>query len=535
MAANELREYRQALTEKLIEQLKEGTAPWQKPWEARTGADRLPYNAVTGKPYRGINSLWLSSVAMANGFDDPRWATFKQAQSQDWQIRKGSKGVRIEYYVFTEQRGVTDAQGRPVLDEEGKQKKITVELDRPIRTTAVVFHVSQMDNVPELDRGPRQYEWDPVERAEQILGASGARILHDQNDRAFYTSMRDEIHMPGRDQFPTQAAYYGTALHELGHWTGHESRLNRKLGNSFGSPDYAKEELRAELASYFLADQLGIPHEPGQHAAYVNSWIQALEQDHNEIFRAAADAQKITEYVLSLDRDIDVAKDAGRERGAREVGGRDVADGQDAPAVRRERREPQAGDIIISAPFKSRAEAAQLGAEWAPEAKTWYVPPGIDADKLAKFAPHTPFEQWEANGRQHAAQAVERAAGQDVAAPAADDARQAKLTREPQAGDIIISAPFKDRREARDLGAEWAKEAQTWYVPPGVDADKLAKFAPHTPFEQWEANGRQHVAQAVERAAGQDVAAPAADDARQAKLTREPQAGDIIISAPFKD
>nr|WP_280971510.1 zincin-like metallopeptidase domain-containing protein [Cupriavidus gilardii]WDE72649.1 IncP-type DNA transfer primase TraC [Cupriavidus gilardii] len=484
MAANDVREYRQALTERLIEQLKAGTAPWQKPWDPRDGSGQLPYNAVTGRPYRGMNSLWLSAIGMASGFDDPRWATFKQAQAQGWQVRKGSKGVRIEYYVFTEQRGLVDESGAPVLGEDGKQKKITVELERPIRTTAVVFHVSQMDGVPELKRAPRLYEWDPIERAEQILAASGARIIHDQNDRAFYTSVRDEIHMPKRDQFRSDAAYYSTALHELGHWTGHESRLNRKLGNSFGSPDYAKEELRAELASYFLADQLGIPHDPGQHAAYVGSWIKALEDDHNEIFRAAADAQKITEYVLGMDRDKSVEKEVGREL--------ETAKQPSAPA--RERREPQPGDTIISTPFKERAEASQLGAQWAPAAKTWYVPAGVDLQPFQRWAPITPFEQWEANGRQHP---VVRETGKPAPAPAhnaeaPERGKPVRERREPQPGDTIINVPYRERADAGKLGAQWAPDAKTWYVPAGIEVRAFSKWAPLTPFAQWMANGRQH-------------------------------------------
>ncbi|MGT2457728.1 zincin-like metallopeptidase domain-containing protein [Cupriavidus basilensis] len=498
MAANDVRDYRQALTDKIIEQLQAGTAPWQKPWDAREGGDRLPYNATTGKPYRGANSLWLSMVGGANGFEDSRWCTFKQAEQQGWQVRKGSKGVRIEFYRFTDQVPMVDGQGNPVLDAEGKQKKQSVALERPIRTTAVVFNVGQMDGVPELAREPRQYEWEPEARAEQILQASGARIFHDQNDRAFYTSLRDEIHLPSQDQFRSPAAYYGTALHELGHWTGHESRLNRKLGNSFGSPEYAKEELRAELASYFLADQLGIPHEPGHHASYVASWVQALQNDHNEIFRAAADAQKITEYVLGLDRDKDLDKDASPERelGVREVGGREAGEAPGGATVRRERREPQPGDTILNTPYKERAEAGQLGAQWAPAAKTWYVPPGVDVAAFGKWAP-LPFEQWEANGRQHSpaptlTQPAREAAPAQAVPVQEAPARTARLVREPQPGDTIISAPYEARREARALGAQWAKQAETWYLPPGVDPAAFAKFAPITAFEQWHANGRQH-------------------------------------------
>ncbi len=289
-------DYRQILTDKLIEHLEAGTAPWQKPWDAREGSDRLPYNPVTGKEYRGANSLFLTM----NGRSDPRWATYKQAAEQGWQVRKGEKSSLIEYWKFSDSVPAVDVSGKPIMGDDGKQKTTSVLLEKPKVFRARVFNAEQMDGVPELSKAPRQYEWDPVDRADAILKSSGAKLFHDQADRAFYSPSRDEIHLPGRDQFKDQAAYYSTALHELGHWTGHETRLRREFGGGFGSAEYAKEELRAELSSYFMADKLGIPHDPGQHAAYVKSWIQVLQEDKNEIFRAARDAEKIVEYVSGL-------------------------------------------------------------------------------------------------------------------------------------------------------------------------------------------------------------------------------------------
>src|ERR1017187_1828754 len=131
---------------------------------------------------------------------------------------------------------------------------------------------------------------------------SGARIDHEEGDRAYYAPVPDRIVLPQHAQFQSSDGYYATALHELGHWTGHTSRLARDLSNPFGSEGYAREELRAEIASMMLGDELGVGHDPGQHAAYVKSWIKILEQDSLEIFRAAADAEKIQEFVLALDR-----------------------------------------------------------------------------------------------------------------------------------------------------------------------------------------------------------------------------------------
>ena len=160
---------------------------------------------------------------------------------------------------------------------------------------------------------PKQHTtFEAVQAGEQILKNSGANIAHDQADRAFYSRSQDSIHLPPKDAFKDAAGYYGTALHELAHWTGHPSRLDRSTlteSYRFGDVNYAKEELRAELASVFLAAQRGIPHDPEQHAAYVNSWIGALKRDKNEIFRAAHDASKATDFILALERDKSIGEE----------------------------------------------------------------------------------------------------------------------------------------------------------------------------------------------------------------------------------
>jgi len=135
------------------------------------------------------------------------------------------------------------------------------------------------------------------------LQASGVEIRHDQADRAFYRPATDRIHLPPRSSFKTADTFLATALHELAHASGHPSRLDRDLAHPFGSVGYAKEELRAAIASLMVGDQLGIGHDPGQHAAYVKSWVQVLKEDPKEILRASRDADKIAGYVLALEKD----------------------------------------------------------------------------------------------------------------------------------------------------------------------------------------------------------------------------------------
>lgn len=141
-----------------------------------------------------------------------------------------------------------------------------------------------------------------------------AVIHHKLGNAAFYSPSTDSITLPERGQFANASDYYDTALHELGHWTGHESRLNRDLSGRFGTPDYAKEELRAEIASMMLASEIGLPHNTQQHAAYVASWIKILKEDPAEIIRASADAQKITDFVKNLEQEryyvVDYEKNA---------------------------------------------------------------------------------------------------------------------------------------------------------------------------------------------------------------------------------
>ncbi len=294
--------FHEQVAENLIEQLKKGTAPWQKPWEPGDLLAALPVNPTTGKRYRGINSLNLMSCA----YTDPRWLTYKQAVSLGAQVRKGEKSTLVQYWKFTDERIKTDDNNNPVLNTEGQPIKEQVRLERPRVFYAAVFNAQQMDNLPELDI--KTPDWDPQERAEHILQASHALIRHGEADRAFYRPATDSIHLPHKHQFPTPDRYYATALHELGHWTGHELRLNRDLSHPFGSEGYGREELRAEIASMLLSGELGVGHDPGQHVAYVSSWIKALQEDPTEIFRAAADAEKIQDYVLALSQQQEIAK-----------------------------------------------------------------------------------------------------------------------------------------------------------------------------------------------------------------------------------
>lgn len=301
------RDFRQEVTDTIVQMLEKGVAPWQKPWEPGATALSIPFNPTSERAYRGGNAIHLMATALRNGYDDPRWMTYKQAAEEGWQVRRGEKGTHIEFWEV-KPADREDQSGGPADTDRQKTLK-GIERSKFIHRVYTVFNARQIDNIPDHKPAGRT-EFETVHAGEQILANSGANIVHDQPDRAYYSRSQDSIHLPPRSAFKEPAGYYGTALHELAHWTGHPSRLDRPTLNEsyrFGDLNYAKEELRAELASVFLAAERSIPHEPEQHAAYVGSWIKALKEDKNEIFRAAHDASAATDFLLAFERDRSIA------------------------------------------------------------------------------------------------------------------------------------------------------------------------------------------------------------------------------------
>jgi antirestriction protein ArdC len=305
------RDFRQEVTDRIINMLETGVAPWQKPWNPADASLDMPINPTTGKAYRGGNAIHLMATGLRRGYGDPRWMTYRQAAELTWQVRKGEKGTQIEFW---EVKAGHDTRSESIRAGDGDGHQPTDELDagrgnRLIHRVYTVFNARQIEGIPESSPNERSV-FEVVEAAEQILKNSGATIRHDQADRAFYNRLADSIHLPPKHVFKGAAGYYGTALHELAHWTGHPSRLDRATLNEsyrFGDISYAKEELRAELASVFLAAERGIPHDPKQHTAYVGSWIKTLKEDKNEIFRAAHDASRAADFLLALERDRNIA------------------------------------------------------------------------------------------------------------------------------------------------------------------------------------------------------------------------------------
>ena len=278
------------VTNRIVTALEQGTAPWICPWQKDTSS--VPRNLVTGKPYRGVNFIMLSIEAMAATHTDSRWLTFRQANQLGAHIRKGEHGVQIVFYKLHE-RG-DHGSGSADTDPAGCQDTKRVI---PLLKSYTVFNASQVDGLPErFQLLPTPPLWQPLDAAESLLNASGAVIKHGGN-RAFYRPVDDTIQLPPKEAFSMPSAYYGTALHELCHWTGHSSRLNRVLGSRHHIEAYAYEELVAEIGAAFLCAHSGLEARL-EHASYVDHWLDALRSDKRLIFVAAGAAQKAADFVL---------------------------------------------------------------------------------------------------------------------------------------------------------------------------------------------------------------------------------------------
>jgi antirestriction protein ArdC len=299
------RDFRQEVTDNIIGMLENGVAPWQKPWDTGAAAANMPMNPTSERAYRGGNAIHLMTIALQKGYQDPRWLTYKQASDRGWQVRHSAKGTQIEFWDVRQGKESAEAGSGEGADNARTGRNSSHERPQLIHRVYTVFNAAQIDGIPAY--APKEHTpFEVAQSGERILAASGAKIAHNRAGGAFYDRAGDAIHLPPKEAFKDATGYYGTALHELAHWTGHPSRLNRATLNEsyrFGDVNYAREELRAELASVFLAAERGIPHDPAQHAAYVGSWIKALKEDKNEIFRAAHDASAATDFLLSLERE----------------------------------------------------------------------------------------------------------------------------------------------------------------------------------------------------------------------------------------
>ncbi len=289
------------VTARIIAELEAGRAPWAQPWGA-PGAKAglgLPKNALTGRTYSGVNILILWHHVVRAGFATQTWLTYRQAQEMGGHVMKGERGVtacHADTFIPKAERERAEQDG----DEPGRVaflKRFTL------------FNVEQCEGLPEdayAGAAPLP-EAEIIPQAERLIEATGADFRVG-GTKAFYVPSQDFIRVPPQPAFFEQVNYYRTCFHELGHWTGHETRLARDLSHSFGSKPYAHEELVAEMASAFVCASLSITPTV-RHTDYIGSWLEVLREDNRAIFRAASQASKAADFILAF-RDAETAETA---------------------------------------------------------------------------------------------------------------------------------------------------------------------------------------------------------------------------------
>lgn len=294
------------VTARIVVELEAGRVPWVQPWDAAAFVPGLPRNADSCRSYSGINILILWAEAARRGFPGQGWLTYRQALAAGGAVRKGEKGTTIFYAARFTPHGGEGSEGcaSPPAnggsnDGDGASAEAG-ERSVPFLKRFTVFNVAQCEGLPArctasaLPPSPR--ETMPV--AEALIAASGADFRVGGNE-AYYSPAGDYVAVPPQQAFGQQIDYYRTALHELGHWTGHPSRLDRDQTGSFAGQAYGREELCAELASAFLCASLGIVPSV-RHADYIGAWLSIMRADTRAIFKAASLASKAADYLLAF-------------------------------------------------------------------------------------------------------------------------------------------------------------------------------------------------------------------------------------------
>lgn len=290
---------REKLAEMFVASLNEGKLPWTACWQKER-----PQNAVTGKRYRGVNSFFLSLHAYEQGYSDPRWCTYLQAQKKGWQVRKGSSGYPVEYWAYfdlKEKNLLSWQDAKKLMKEEPEYANENLQLRCRI---SIVFNAAQIVGIPEKTYA-HETNIDAIRGQRDTLLRNMRLNYREGGNNAYYSPETDTVTLPPEKSFFDIYSYACTFLHECGHATGHPDRLDRDLSGGFGSESYAKEELQAEIASAFTAQAIGLQlteaqlqHHLDLHKAYIQGWAESVKDAPEELFRAIKDAERISDYLI---------------------------------------------------------------------------------------------------------------------------------------------------------------------------------------------------------------------------------------------
>jgi len=298
---NNNKEIRQRVVDQVLELMQQGINPWIQPWQ--DGNSLGNHNCISGHIYTGINIPVLTYSKNDNEFVSNQWITFNQTRKNYGKIIKGSKATKVIFIkkIYFDKK---DENGNLVYDDDGNKEKIPFSL---LRETPI-FNIEQTENV-QLPKAETKRMKDAIAKEDMMKSDEGVKWIDDlykklnvslnysNETKAFYSSFDDVIQLPFRSMFKNSSGYVATALHELIHWTGHQSRMDRKLGNGYGSIEYAYEELIAETGSAIMNSKYGIQGEIENHASYIKSWINVLKNDPQKLFDASYQSQQGMEYI----------------------------------------------------------------------------------------------------------------------------------------------------------------------------------------------------------------------------------------------
>lgn len=308
-----VQENRKEIVDRILNFMEKGELPWKKGWQTPFRMHN-PCTHKDGQGYRGINCLSLLVRSMEKGYTDPRWVTFKQAKDNGWSVKQGEKATRIEHWKF----GKEMDQENP---ETHEMEKVFVPYKHPAVSYYAVFNAEQIEGMPPLEI--KRLDLSKDEQLDSLISdvrnSSFCPIYEEKQNRAYYSPIEDKIVLPTLELFDSKQEFLSTMIHEMGHSTGHSSRLDRDLLNQggFGSEGYALEELRAELSSVFLQDDLGISLPDSKlenNSAYLQGWISHIKENPNALFEAIRDADEICKF---LKNEVDKVRD--KTKGIKEI------------------------------------------------------------------------------------------------------------------------------------------------------------------------------------------------------------------------